>query len=92
MSRAATVAAFFIARHSKPGLVGLLAHDDPPGVLRHLIVAQRIHHLLGFSQAAAVEFAGGVNCRDVLAADDEFVQLLLLVFAAERFQVREVLL
>ena len=72
-----------------------LGHCQETGftrLLRHLVVAQRVHPLLGFSQAAAVEFAGGVNCRDVLAADDEFAELLLLVFVAERFQVREVLL
>jgi hypothetical protein len=60
-------------------------------LLRGLILAQRIHHLLCFSQAAAVEFAGGVYGGDGLPAGGEFAELLLLFFAAERFQVREVL-
>ena len=55
------------------------------------ILALRIHHLPGFCQAAAVESAGRVYGSDGLAAGGEFAELLPLIFAAKRFQLREVL-
>src|ERR1700720_124808 len=55
---------------------GAMPVDGIQGLSRRLILPQRIHQLLCFSQAAAVEFAGGVHGGDGLPAGGEFAELL----------------